>query len=133
MAGDGPPVIVLPSPMRPSRGASQITFQSPRQKPPSVADEIAVEIVGVVLLFNERSIDENLGDSDSVQFRSQDGQILNELSAPRSVSVPRAFPAWGATHQAGRRQLAECQVVIPDRQQPVRVERGESPASSGHL
>ena len=132
VARDRQSVVVLPGPVRPGSNPFQLAFQPSRQEPLAVADKVAVDIVRVVLLFDERSVDENLGDSDSLQFRCQMGQILNELRAPWSIPVPRAFLARGTTHQPGFRQLAERQDVISDRQQPVRVERGESPADSGH-
>ena len=117
-------VIVLPGPVRPSRDPFQFAFQSSQQEPLEIADKVAVDIVRMVFLFDERSVDENLGDSDSLKFRCQNGQILNELCTPRSILVQRALPAWGSTHQPGCDQRAGVRTKSPTGSSPYELNAG---------
>jgi hypothetical protein len=50
-----------------------------------VADEVPVDVVGMVLVFNEGPVCEDVAYADAAKLSDEDGEVLNKRSAPGGV------------------------------------------------
>lgn len=60
----------------------ELTLELARGQPAQLADEVAVDVVRVILVLHERTIDEDLGDADGGELTRQDPEVVDELGTP---------------------------------------------------
>jgi hypothetical protein len=92
-----------------------------------ITHEIAVDVVGVVLIFCEGTVDENLADADCPQVPDHDSQTLDKVQTPSRV--PMWMSGRRPANQHGAAQFVKRQLVVARRKVPVLVERRQHLAS----
>ena len=49
------------------------------------ANEIPVDVIGMILVFGERAVGEDIADAHPPELLGEDLQIVNQLRAPRRI------------------------------------------------
>lgn len=101
----------------------QLPFEPATVEGGRVADAVAVNIVRVVLVFGERSVDEDLRHADGLKLLDDDRELFDEVRPP--LDVPVRVRCSGTLDEERRTQLSQDELVVTGGQQAVFVERGQ--------
>ena len=59
------------------------------------ADEVPIDVVGVILVFGERAIGENFADSDRPELPGESLEIIEQLRSPKRAQAESARSLLG--------------------------------------
>ena len=94
-----------------------------------VDGEVAVDIVGVRLVLDERAIEEDVGDADGPELADEGLGLVDEVGAP--VLVPLLGTAGRAEDEGRSAELGECGRVVSRREEAASGEGGNPGHSEG--
>ena len=103
-------------------GIEQIQFSSefPARQIGQAADEVSVDVIGMIFLFHKGTVGEDLSDSDLLQLPGHHFEITDEGLTPGGV--PRTVSVARSHDQRRVAKLLEREFVIAWRQQAQRIE-----------
>lgn len=99
----------------------EVALQIAGREVAQLADEVAVDVVRMHFVFDERPVDEDVGHADANELIDEDGEVVDELAAPRRVPARQGRRRTDDEHR--RLQLAEGELVVAGRKKAFVVER----------
>ncbi len=97
------------------------SWSPPQDQPLRVAIEVSIDVVGMILVFREGPVDEQLLDADLPELPDQNLETIDQHRAPARIPV-RVSVAW-PLHQGRGPQFLEAGLPIACRQHAVLRER----------
>lgn len=104
----------------------QVSFQVSRCEITHVALKIAVDVMGMVLILDERAIDIDGVAADLPQLVDEHAKVPHKLGTPETV--PGGDDPWWPADQGGSSEGIERERVVTRREDPVSGERRDSPS-----
>ena len=86
-----------------------------------VADEVAIDVVGVWLVLNEGAVEVDLGDANLPELAHEDLCLIREMLPPGGIPA-RDFRIGRPHDEDGLTQFVEGHIVRSRRQQPALIE-----------
>src|SRR5688572_4755500 len=114
-AGEGQPGRRVPGPDLVRVSKVQLPLELSAGESLKGADEVAVDIVRMILFLDEGPIDEDLRHADVPELGDENLEVVHETPPPGNVPVRVFFPWTQDEH--GTSDVFECQDVIPRREE----------------
>jgi hypothetical protein len=79
----------------------QVVFETSACKMVQLANEVPVDVIGVVFVLDKRAVYEDLPDANSPKLLDEHGQVVHKLGPPRGVPGRTCSVAALTLHQHG--------------------------------
>ena len=111
---------VMPGPAFLRVDEVEVVLQLSRRKAVRVALEVTIDVVGMVLVFDEGSVNENLIDADLSKLPDHYAKVLDELEPPSTVPRGIVLGGPGSEHENGLLKSVQGHRVVAGAQHSVR-------------